>query len=129
LLIFVSEIELGQQFKENIKKYFPKEKVGFVSSQTQDRLRIVEEFRNKEKTILVSTTILERGVTFPLVDVFVLESNHRLFTKSALVQISGRVGRSKERPTGQLLFLSDGITKEMKKAIKEIKQMNQEAGF
>ena len=29
LLIFVSEIELGQQlffFKENIKKYFPKEK-------------------------------------------------------------------------------------------------------
>ena len=25
LLIFVSEIELGQQFKENIKKYFPKE--------------------------------------------------------------------------------------------------------
>ena len=129
LLIFVSEIELGQQFKENIKNYFPKEKVGFVSSQTQDRLRIVEEFRNKEKTILVSTTILERGVTFPLVDVFVLESNHRLFTKSALVQISGRVGRSKERPTGQLLFLSDGITKEMKKAIKEIKQMNQEAGF
>ena len=129
LLIFISEIELGQQFKENIKNYFPKEKVGFVSSQTQDRLRIVEEFRNKEKTILVSTTILERGVTFPLVDVFVLESNHRLFTKSALVQISGRVGRSKERPTGQLLFLSDGITKEMKKAIKEIKQMNQEAGF
>lgn len=129
LLIFVSEIELGQQFTENLKKYFPKEKVGFVSSQTQDRLRIVEEFRNKEKTILVSTTILERGVTFPLVDVFVLESNHPLFTKSALVQISGRVGRSKERPTGQLLFLSDGITKEMKKAIKEIKQMNQEARF
>ena len=129
LLIFVSEIELGQQFKENIKKYFPKETVGFVSSQTQDRLRIVEEFRNKEKTILVSTTILERGVTFPLVDVFVLESNHKLFTKSALVQISGRVGRSKERPTGKLLFLSDSITREMKKAIKEIKEMNQEAGF
>ena len=129
LLIFVSEIELGQQFTENLKKYFPKETVGFVSSQTQDRLRIVEEFRNKEKTILVSTTILERGVTFPLVDVFVLESNHKLFTKSALVQISGRVGRSKERPTGKLLFLSDGITREMKKAIKEIKEMNQEAGF
>ena len=70
----------------------------------QDRLRIVEEFRNKEITMLVSTTILERGVTFPFVDVFVLESNHRLFTKSALVQISGRVGRSKERPTGTITF-------------------------
>ena len=129
LLIFVSEIELGQQFTENLKKYFPKETVGFVSSQTTDRLRMVEEFRNKAITMLVSTTILERGVTFPFVDVFVLESNHKLFTKSALVQISGRVGRSKERPTGKLLFLSDGITREMKKAIKEIKEMNQEAGF
>lgn len=129
LLIFVSEIELGQQFTENLKKYFPKETVGFVSSQTTDRLRMVEEFRNRVITTLVSTTILERGVTFPLVDVFVLESNHKLFTKSALVQISGRVGRSKERPTGKLLFLSDGITREMKKAIKEIKEMNQEAGF
>lgn len=129
LLIFVSEIELGQQFTENLKKYFPKETVGFVSSQTTDRLRMVEKFRNRALTILVSTTILERGVTFPFVDVFVLESNHKLFTKSALVQISGRVGRSKERPTGKLLFLSEGITREMKKAIMEIKKMNQEAGF
>ena len=129
LLIFVSEIELGQKFAENVKKYLPEEKIGFVSSQTRDRLKIVEAFRKKEVTILVSTTILERGVTFPFVDVFVLESNHRLFTKSALVQIAGRVGRSKERPTGELLFLSDGITKKMKKAIKEIQEMNKEAGF
>ena len=129
LLIFVSEIELGKQFTENLKKYFPKETVGFVSSQTTDRLRMVEEFRNRALTILISTTILERGVTFPFVDVFVLESDHKLFTKSALVQISGRVGRSKERPTGKLLFLSEGITREMKKAIMEIKKMNQEAGF
>lgn len=129
LLLFVSEIELGKQLKDILKKYFPKEKLGFVSSKTEDRLRIVEEFRNREVSILVSTTILERGVTFPLVDVFVIESNHRLFTKSTLVQISGRVGRSKERPTGQLLFLADGITKAMKNAVKEIKEMNQEAGF
>lgn len=129
LLLFVSEIELGKQLKDILTKYFPKEKLGFVSSKTEDRLRIIEEFRNREVSILVSTTILERGVTFPLVDVFVIESNHRLFTKSTLVQISGRVGRSKERPTGQLLFLADGITKAMKNAVKEIKEMNQEAGF
>lgn len=129
LLLFVSEIELGKQLKDILTKYFSKEKLGFVSSKTEDRLRIVEEFRNREVSILVSTTILERGVTFPLVDVFVIESNHRLFTKSTLVQISGRVGRSKERPIGQLLFLADGITKAMKKAVKEIKEMNQEAGF
>ena len=125
LLLFVSEIELGKQLKDILTKYFSKEKLGFVSSKTEDRLRIVEEFRNREVSILVSTTILERGVTFPLVDVFVIESNHRLFTKSTLVQISGRVGRSKERPTGQLLYLADGITKAMKNDVKEIKEMNQ----
>ena len=103
LLIFVSEIELGQQFTEDLKNTFQRNS-SFVSSQTTDRLRMVEEFRNRAITMLVSTTILERGVTFPFVDVFVLESNHKLFTKSALVQISGRVGRSKERPTGKLLF-------------------------
>lgn len=129
LLLFVSEIELGKQLKDILTKYFPKEKLGFVSSKTEDRLRIVEEFRNRAVSILISTTILERGVTFPLVDVFVIESNHRLFTKSTLVQISGRVGRSKERPTGQLLFLADGITRAIKNAVKEIKEMNQEAGF
>ena len=129
LLLFVSEIELGKLLKDILTNYFPKEKLGFVSSRTEDRLRIVEEFINRAVSILISTTILERGVTFPLVDVFVIESNHRLFTKSTLVQISGRVGRSKERPTGQLLFLADGITKAMKNAVKEIKEMNQEAGF
>lgn len=129
LLLFVSEIELGKLLKDILTNYFPKEKLGFVSSKTEDRLRIVEEFRNRAVSILISTTILERGVTFPLVDVFVIESNHRLFTKSTLVQISGRVGRSKERPTGQILFLADGITKAMKNAVKEIKEMNQEAGF
>ncbi len=39
LLIFVSEIELGQQFTEELKKYFPKGNSRFVSSQTTDRLR------------------------------------------------------------------------------------------
>ena len=100
-----------------------------MSSKTENRLEIVEKFRRQELSILVTTTILERGVTFPCVDVFVLLSNHRLYTKSTLVQISGRVGRAAERPTGELLFLHDGSTKEMRKAIAEIKAMNKKGGF
>ena len=63
----VSEIELGQQFTENLKKYFPKETVGFVSSQTTDRLRMVEEFRKQSHNHVVSTTILEEE-DLPFVD-------------------------------------------------------------
>ena len=128
LLIFASEIKKGERLKEILQEKFPNEKIGFVSSITEDRLEQVQAFRDGELTILVSTTILERGVTFPRVDVFVVEANHQLFTKSSLVQIGGRVGRSMDRPTGELIFFHDGLNQSIKRAIKEIKQMNQEAG-
>lgn len=129
LLIFVSEIKKGQEFAEILQSTFPNEKVGFVASTTENRLEIVEKFRQKEITILVTTTILERGVTFPCVDVFVVEANHRLFSRSALVQIAGRVGRSMDRPTGELIFFHDGTNFAIERAIQEIKAMNQEAGL
>ena len=129
LLIFASEIKKGEKLKEILQEKFPNEKIGFVSSITENRLEQVQAFRDGELTILISTTILERGVTFPRVDVFVVEANHQLFTKSSLVQIGGRVGRSMDRPTGELIFFHDGLNQSIKKAIKEIKQMNQEAGL
>ena len=129
LLIFASEIKKGQEIKQVLQKYFPEENVGFVASTTENRLEIVQNFRDKKISILVTTTILERGVTFPCVDVIVLEANHRLFTRSALVQIGGRVGRSMERPTGDLLFFHDGTNIQIEKAINEIKAMNREAGL
>ena len=129
LLIFASEIKRGEKLKEILQVYFPDEKIGFVSSVTENRLEQVQAFRDGKLTILISTTILERGVTFPCVDVFVVEANHRLFTKSSLIQIGGRVGRSMDRPTGELLFFHDGLNASIKKAIKEIKQMNKEAGL
>ncbi|MGT2934034.1 DEAD/DEAH box helicase [Streptococcus catagoni] len=127
LLIFFPTIEQGKQFYELIIKNFPKESVAFVSSQAIKRNESIEQFRNKEKTILITTTILERGVTFPCIDVFVILSNHRLYNSSSLVQISGRVGRSSDRPSGQLLFIHDGISRAMIKARKEIQEMNKEA--
>ncbi|HEW4524131.1 helicase ComFA [Streptococcus pneumoniae] len=129
LLIFASEIKKGEQLEEILQEQFPNEKIGFVSSVTEDRLEQVQAFRDGELTILISTTILERGVTFPCVDVFVVEANHRLFTKSSLIQIGGRVGRSMDRPTGDLLFFHDGLNASIKKAIKEIQMMNKEAGL
>ncbi|MGT2667719.1 DEAD/DEAH box helicase [Streptococcus rifensis] len=129
LLIFAPEIDTGKKLSKILETYFPEEEIGFVSSQTEDRLAIVTRFRDGTLTILISTTILERGVTFPGVDVFVVEANHRLYTKSSLVQIGGRVGRSKDRPTGILNFYHDGTSRSIEKAIAEIKQMNKESGL
>ena len=129
LLLFAPEIKTGQQLTTILEKLFPDERIGFVSSQTENRLEVVEAFRKKTLTILVSTTILERGVTFPCVDVMVVQANHQLYTSSSLVQIGGRVGRSMERPTGDLLFFMEGSNRAIEKAIAEIKTMNQEAGY
>lgn len=129
LLIFYPNIEEGSHFVKLLSQLYPEEAIGFVSSQTLTRSEQVEAFRTGKLNVLVATTILERGVTFPCVDVFVLEANHRLFQSSSLVQISGRVGRASERPYGELLFFHDGISRAMKKAIREIKVMNKKGGF
>ncbi len=129
LLLFLPEISKGQAFAELLQQTLANEVIGFVSSQTDNRLEIVEGFRQKQISILVSTTILERGVTFPCVDVFVIQANHHLYNSSSLVQIAGRVGRSLDRPTGELLFFHEGSTKAIEKAIAEIRQMNKEAGY
>ncbi|MFV0556266.1 MAG: DEAD/DEAH box helicase [Lactovum sp.] len=124
LLIFVPEINFGLDFTEKLTQKFPDEKIGFVASTSKNRLDFVEDFRQKKITILVSTTILERGVTFPMVDSFVYNADHFNFTSSALIQIAGRVGRSFERPTGRVYFFHQGKTKAMVHAIAEIKKMN-----
>ncbi len=61
-------------------------------------------FRRGQIPILVTTTILERGVTVPNIDVAVLGAEQPIFTESALVQIAGRVGRSAQYPTGDVRF-------------------------
>ncbi|GAB2024775.1 DEAD/DEAH box helicase [Lactovum odontotermitis] len=129
LLIFAPEIDFGQAFAESLQKDYPEERIGFVASTTENRLEIVRQFREQELTILVTTTILERGVTFPKVDVFVYNSGHFNFTSSALVQIAGRAGRSPERPTGLVYFFHDGRSRDMTRAIAEIKEMNKLGGF
>lgn len=129
LLIFAPEIALGQKLASLLRDYFPDERIDFVSSQTENRLDIVEAFRSGELSILISTTILERGVTFPGVDVMVFAAEDKVYSASSLIQISGRVGRSTDRPTGEVLFFSEGKTQAIETAIREIKAMNQEAGY
>jgi len=129
LLVFYPIIHEGEMFSKILSELLPNETIGFVSSLSDSRNEIVEKFRNQDITILVTTTILERGVTFPCVDVFVILSNHKLFNSSSLIQISGRVGRAMERTSGQLLFIHEGVSVAMKQAKKEIEKMNRKAGF
>ena len=123
-LVFVPNIEWMEKFEQVCKKMFPEIPFAAVSSKDVNRKEKVMSMRREEYQFLLSTTILERGVTFPNVHVLVLGAENQTFTEAALVQISGRVGRSPLYPTGDVLFLHYGKTSAMKKAIKQIHQMN-----
>ena len=80
-----------------------------------------------ELDFLVTTTILERGVTFPGVDVCVINAHEEEFSREVLVQIAGRVGRTAECPTGEVVYFHNGKTKAMVQAVREIENLNQQA--
>ncbi|KAF0996479.1 DEAD/DEAH box helicase [Geobacillus sp. TFV-3] len=98
-----------------------------VHAEAPDRAEHVQVFRDGRVPLLVTTTILERGVTVPNIDVAVLGAEDRIFTESALVQIAGRVGRSAAFPDGDVRFFHHGKTQEMVRARRHILRMNEEA--
>jgi competence protein ComFA len=98
-----------------------------VHSEDPQRAGKVQAFRDGRLPLLVTTTILERGVTVPNIDVAVLGAEDDIFTESALVQIAGRVGRSAQHPSGDVRFFHYGKTREMVAAKRQIERMNKEA--
>lgn len=63
-----------------------------VSADDQERKQKVQYFRDHRYDVLVTTTILERGVTIQDVQVGVLGAESPVFSESALVQISVEQG-------------------------------------
>ncbi|WP_018665154.1 DEAD/DEAH box helicase [Heyndrickxia acidiproducens] len=103
------------------------EKIEWVHAEDPDRKQKVENMRAQKTPILLTTTILERGVTFPNIDVAVVGAEDEIFTEAALVQIAGRAGRSPAFPSGEVTFFHYGRTKAMLKAVRHIASMNEEA--
>ncbi|RYG74386.1 DEAD/DEAH box helicase [Lentibacillus lipolyticus] len=129
LLLFVPSIRLAEGLSEQLSDILHDCVIQAVHASDKGREQKVQQFRNREFDLLVTTTILERGVTFPAVDVAVLAANHTVFDEAALVQIAGRAGRSPNDPEGEVLFFHDGKTEAMGAAVRSIKRMNKRGGF
>ncbi|XMB71976.1 helicase-related protein [Mycoplasmatota bacterium WC30] len=125
-LIFVPTVKLGEELK--IKLNNLDIDCNFVSSKSADKNSVIKKFRRKEYIFLISTTVLERGVTFADIDCVVIQADHRVFSKETLIQISGRVGRKLEYTQGKVILYSEYISSKMKRAKKEILLMNRRNG-
>ncbi len=99
--------------------------VEVVHSQHPERTAIVERFRKGEIRLLITTTILERGVTVPKTDVLVWRADTpAVFDDASLIQIAGRAGRSVQYPDGRVWFLCEQKNKAQYQAIQNIRLMN-----
>lgn len=92
------------------------------------RDRTLGWFAASQDGVLVSTTLLERGVTFAGLDVLVLFADHpTVFDEATLVQMAGRAGRSAQRPDGRVLFAAATASRAMRRAVAAIEAMNRRA--
>ena len=96
----------------------------YVSSKREGRAKIIARFKEGKLHYLVTTAVLERGITVPNLQVIVFGSDNRIYDEAALIQIAGRAGRKAAAPTGDVLFLANQESEGMKRAIKEIRYCN-----
>jgi len=96
----------------------------FVHSKVQKRSEIIENFRRGKYKFLITTAVLERGVTLKNLQVIIFHANHKIYNTSSLIQISGRVGRVKDAPTGDIIFLGENKTNDMEEAIRKTNEAN-----
>lgn len=123
-LIFVPRVAQLAVVQAAVQQAYPELKGLTVHATDPERLAKVQAMRASNVQYLITTTILERGVTLPGIDVIVLGADDPIFSTAALVQIAGRVGRSSERPTGLVRFICQSYAPPVKRAIRQIKLVN-----
>ncbi len=128
LFVFVPAIHRLEStlawMRRSMDKLISRTQIEATSSQDEDRHEKVLRFREGLTRILLTTTILERGVTIPKADVIVLDADSALFDAAALVQMAGRAGRSAADPYGKVHYLSRERTRAQVEAVSQIRAMN-----
>ena len=125
IFIFTPTIEICEKTYSFLR--FLVKNGAYLHSKIMERGRIIEDFKSGLIRYLITTSVLERGVTVKDVQVIVFKADHSIFDRYALIQIAGRVGRKPDAPDGDVLFLGLRKTKEMTKAIERINEVNEKA--
>lgn len=96
----------------------------YVHSKRDNRERIIQDFKDKKYMYLVTTSVLERGVTVKDLQVVIFNASHSIYTSETLIQISGRVGRKLDAPEGKVVYLSERYNEAIQESIASINKSN-----
>lgn len=123
-LLFIPHIADLALVEAALRHSFTTFRFATVHASDPERLEKVQKMRDGDYDFLVTTSILERGVTFPEIDVYVLGADDPVFSSSALVQIAGRAGRAQSRPTGRVIFWINCNCRQINQAVSQVKYLN-----
>ena len=120
--VFVPKVRYTSSVFSVLSPFFPRG--NYVSSQRENREKIIQDFKEGKYDYLITTAVLERGITVANLQVVVLHADDPIYNSAALIQIAGRAGRKASAPTGEVYFIGERITKSMEDAINEIRYCN-----
>ncbi|MGV3278224.1 ATP-dependent DNA helicase RecG [Rickettsiales bacterium LUAb2] len=106
--------DLHSRYNE-LQKYINSENLMLLHGKMKaaEKLSILDQFREAEKGILVSTTVIEVGIDIPDANIMIIEHANQ-FGLAQLHQLRGRVGRGDEA-AACLLIYDDHISQTAKK--------------
>ena len=123
VFVFVPTIDESVKLCRILSLFF--RKGTYVNSKRDNNEEIIEDFREKKYQYLVTTAVLERGITVKDLQVIVFHADNYIYDDHALVQIAGRAGRKKDAPEGEVIFIGKTKTKYMERAISDIIAANE----
>ncbi len=97
----------------------------YVHSERPDKENVIDDFKKGKLDFLITTSVLERGVTIKNLQVLVFHADNKsIYDSSTLIQKSGSVGRKMDSPDGEVVFFAQKQTEEMTDAIRKIEHYN-----
>ncbi|MGL5978510.1 MAG: helicase-related protein [Erysipelotrichaceae bacterium] len=121
VMIFVGSKRLAKTLRNWIKIKFPCE---YVTSSKEDKDKLIQAFKQQVFPFLITTTLMERGITIEGVHIVIYGCEHNVFDDASIIQICGRVGRKATAPNGDAWILTKRKTPAIKRAVAMIREMN-----
>ncbi|MCR5740888.1 MAG: DEAD/DEAH box helicase family protein [Gammaproteobacteria bacterium] len=117
-IIYVPTIDIGNRISELLE-------IPSISSKSKNINTLLNNFKtNPNFRNIISTTILERGITIPNTDVIILYASDKVFTYQTIIQMCGRVGRKTYDPTGSIYIFYSKNSFKFNLVNNYIKRMN-----